>query len=108
MTDTEEPVPKLPRGKGIKLSGPEILRVVITAGLLVAIIVLARPCGEAVSKFMTRFDNNGSASAQMPKPDKVVPQQPTNGVLLRGDMTDEERQKAIERARAAAAGSGSN
>jgi hypothetical protein len=107
MADAEEPVPKLPRGKGIKLSGPEILRIVITAGMLVAIIVLARPCGEAVSKFMTRFDN-GSASQQMPKPDKVAPQQPVNGVMLRGDMTDEERQKAIERARAAAAGSGSN
>ena len=105
MADAEEPVPKLPRGKGIKLSGPEMVRIAITAGLLVAILVLAKPCGNAVSGFLQRFDN-GSASKQMPKPETVTA--PPKGVLLRGDMTDEERRKAIERARAAAAGSGSN
>jgi len=102
----EEQVPKLPRGRGMKLSGPEIVRICITAALLVAIIVLARPCGDAVSNFMMKFDK-GSASKQMPKPETVT--SPQQGVLLRGDMTDEERKAAIERARAAAAGSaGSN
>jgi hypothetical protein len=99
----DEEVPKLPRGKGLKLSGPEIVRICITGALLVAIIVLARPCGTAVSNFMMRFDNgSGSGSASAAK-------QP-RGELLRGDMTDEERKAAIERerARAAAAGSGSN
>ena len=91
----DEEVPKLPRGKGLKLSGPEIVRICITGALLVAIIVLAKPCGTAVSNFMMRFDN-GSAAKPLPK-----------GELLRGDMTDEERKAAIERARAAA-GSGSN
>jgi hypothetical protein len=101
----EEPVPKLPRGRGIKLSGPEIVRICITAALLVAIIVLAEPCGNAVSNFMMRFDN-GSASKKMPKPETVT--SPQQGVLLRGDMTDEERKAAIERARAAAGSAGSN
>ena len=91
----DDEVPKLPRGKGIRLSGPEIVRICITAALLVAIIVLAKPCGNAVGNFIQRFDNgSGSGSATVTKQPK--------GELLRGDMTDEERKAAIERARAAA------
>jgi hypothetical protein len=102
----DEEVPKLPRGRGLKLSGPEIFKILITVGMLVAIIVLAKPCSNAVSNFVMRFDNGSNAGSQMPKPEKLTP--PPKGVMLRGDMTDEERRQAIERARAAAAGSGSN
>lgn len=103
----EEPVPKLPRGRGLKLSGPEIFRIVMTAGMLIAIIALAGPCGRAVSTFVMRFDNGSSAGSAMPKPDNVTPQPTTKGVMLRGDMTEDERRQAIERARAESAGSGS-
>ena len=109
---SDEPVPRLPRGKGIKLSGPEMFRILLTAGMLVALLVLAKPCGDAVSGFVMRFDN-GSASKEMPKPGKVDPPPPARpeprGVLIRADMTDEEKRAAIEQARqeAKAAGSGS-
>lgn len=102
MSDEEE-VPKLPRGRGLKLSGPEIFRIVMFAAMLVAIIVLAGPCGRAVSGFVMRFENSGSGSAQ-----KVNTAPPPKGVMLRGDMTDDERKAAIERARSEASGSGSN
>ncbi|SRR5258706_9831045 len=100
-------VPRLPRGRGIKLSRPEMFRIAMTLGLLIALIVLAKPCSDAVSKFVMRFDNGSNQGSQMPKPDKLVPPPPTEGVLIRGDMSEDERKAAIERARAAAAGSGS-
>ena len=93
----EEPVPKLPRGRGIKLTGPEVVRVVMTLAMLVAIIVLAKPCGDAVSRFVMRFDNGSSAGSQMPKPNNVTAPEPPHGVMIRGDMTEEERKQAIER-----------
>ena len=100
MADEEE-VPKLPRGRGLKLSGPEIFRIVMFAAMLVAIIALAGPCGRAVSGFVMRFDNKGSGSAAA----KANPAPVPSGVMLRGDMTDEERKQAVEKARAEAAGS---
>src|SRR3954467_11991725 len=96
----EEEVPKLPRGRGLKLSGPEIFRIIMFAAMLVAIIALAGPCGRAVSGFVMRFDNNGSGSA-VQKPMTAPPK----GVMIRGDMTDDERKQAIERARSEASGS---
>ncbi len=101
----EEEVPKLPRGRGFKFSGPEIFRIVMTLGLLIAIIALAGPCSRAVSTFVMRFDNGSNAGSAMPKPDNVTPQPEVKGVMIRGDMTDEERRQAIEKARAEAAGS---
>lgn len=102
----DEPVPKLPRGRGIKLSSPEVFRILLTGGLLVAIIVLTHPCANAVSSFVTSFDNGsaGSAAAAMPKPDNVRPPEPddTTYVRLRPGMTDEQVKAAIDEARAKA------
>jgi hypothetical protein len=60
-----EPVPKLPRGRGLKFSGVELFRIAITLSLLVAIVVLTKPCSHAVSTFVMGFD--GSA-AKKPQP----------------------------------------
>ncbi|MGE5186873.1 MAG: hypothetical protein ACM31C_32705 [Acidobacteriota bacterium] len=117
----EDEIPKLPRGRGLKLSGPEIFRILLTFGMLVAILVLAKPCGDAVSKFVMHFDN-GSAASAMPsigssrersgagQVDKPAPA-PALGsdsqyVHLRPGMTDDEVKAAIEQAkRKQAAGS---
>lgn len=101
----DEPVPKLPYGRGFKWSWAQIIKIVMTAGMLVAILVLARPCSEAVSNFMMRFDNKGSAAKQMPKPNNVEKKEPQDYELIRGDMTEAEQRAAIERAKARAAGS---
>jgi hypothetical protein len=54
----DDPVQRLPRGKGLKLSGPDLFRIAITASMLVAVIALAKPCANAVSGFVTSFDQS--------------------------------------------------
>ena len=113
--DDGEPVPRLPRGRGLRLSVPELLRIAVLAILLVFLIVTQKPCASAVSRFVTSFGGQGSAAKAMPRPDNV--DVPGSGAgsgsglegyeRLRPGMTDDELKAAIERARARAAGSGS-
>ena len=113
--DDGEPVPRLPRGRGLRLSVPELLRIAVLAILLVFLIVTGRPCANAVSRFVTSFGDQGSAAKAMPRPDNVdVPGSAAGSgsglegyERLRPGMTDDEVKAAIERARARAAGSGS-
>ena len=87
------------------------MKIALTGALLVAVIALAHPCGDAVSHFVMHFDNgSGSASPaqQMPKPGKVdVPQHYEH---LTPSMTEDQTKAAVQREldRAKAAGSGSN
>ena len=103
-SDGDEPVPKIPYGRGLKLDKAMLFRIGGTLVLLVLIVVAARPCANATSKFVTDFDDKkGSASDTMPKPgnvDKLEPQYEVIGP----NMTDEERRAAIERAKARARG----
>jgi hypothetical protein len=62
--DDSEPVPKLPRGRGMRFSGVELFRIAITLALLVAVVVLTKPCSHAVSTFVMGFD--GSAKQKAP------------------------------------------
>ncbi|HEY1546209.1 MAG TPA: hypothetical protein VGG28_00245 [Kofleriaceae bacterium] len=65
MTDSgdSEPVPKLPRGRGLKFSGVELFRIAMTLGLLVALIVLTKPCSKAVGTFVMGFDGSAAKPA---------------------------------------------
>lgn len=106
-----EPVPKLPRNRGIRLTGPEMFRIVITGAMLVTVLILAKPCGNAVSNFVMGFEGKNKGSA-MPKPGNVdLPSLPGSAgdyVELHAGMTDEQVQQAIAQARAKhAAASGS-
>jgi hypothetical protein len=109
----DEDVVKLPRGKGFILSKGQLLKVVLTASLLVFLLVIQRPCSEGVSKFVTSFDDPGSAAAKMPKPGTVDPSSGSAAcnVMLTADMTEAEMKAAIEKAcpkaGSATAGSGS-
>ena len=118
----EEPVPRLPRGRGLRLSRPQLVRIAGTVVVLVFVIVMQRPCATAVSKFVTSFDDRGSAAAVLPRPGTVdLPAGSAAGSgsagsaaldldsyeRLRPGMTDAEIKAAIERARLKAAGSGS-
>ena len=102
-----DPVPRLPRTRGFKLSGPQLVRVGLTGGLLVLVIAIQRPCADSVSKLVTGLGDEGSATARMPKPGTV--DQPS-GVgsaadyeQLRPGMTEAEIKAAIERSKAKAA-----
>jgi hypothetical protein len=102
----EAPVPKLPRGRGIRLSGPQLMRIAGTAIALFVLLVMQKPCARAVSNFVASFDDrsgarqgaprsgsSASGSAAAPAPDYEH---------LRPGMTDEEIKATIERARAKA------
>jgi hypothetical protein len=109
MSADDEPVPRLPRTRGFKLSGPQLVRIGLTGALLALIIVSQRPCADAVSNFVTGFGDEGSGSATptMPRPGAV--DQPsgrgsaTDYEQLRPDMTEAEIKAAIERSKAKAA-----
>lgn len=119
--NAEDPVPRLPRGRGLRLSRPELFRVAGLALLLVFLLVTQRPCANAISRFVTGFGDQGSASATMPRPGTIdVPvAAPSTGAAgsaasptptdldryehLRPGMTDDEVKAVIERARAKAA-----
>lgn len=115
--DVDEPVPRLPRSLGFKLSTAAIVRILMTAALLVMLLVAQRPCADSVSEFVTDFDKVGSGAPagqpgdQMPKPGRidVAPTVETGSAgdyeTLRSDMTEEQLKAAIDRAKARAAGS---
>jgi hypothetical protein len=123
----EGDVPRLPRGRGLRFSGPQLVRIVGTLLLLVFLVVVQRPCANAVSSFVTGFDGRGSAAGAMPRPGTVdVPAGPA-GVSagsagsagaaasgsaglgldqyehLRPGMTEADVKAVIERARSKAA-----
>ena len=93
----DEPVQKLPRGRGMKFSGPELFRIGMTLVTLVGVVILARPCANSVSGFVMGMDGSGSAKT-MPKPGNV--DQPQQFEQLKPGMSDAEIKAAIERAKA--------
>jgi hypothetical protein len=98
---TDEPVPKLPRGRGMKFSGPEMFRIGLTLVTLIGVVVLMRPCANAVSGFVTSFDGSGSAKQQqMPKPGTVDMPRDEEYERLKPGMTPEQIKAAMERSKA--------
>ena len=88
-------VPRIPRGRGLRLTTAQVVQVVMVATALVAVILLQKPCARSVSRFVNSFD---PADAGVARTDAVVPE----GVILRGDMTPAELAAQIAKARAAA------
>lgn len=118
--DPDPPVPRLPRGRGLRLSRIELFRILGLTFVLVFLVVSQRPCANAVSRFVTSFDDPGSAAAPLPRPGAVdvpapsaAPGPGAGGDLdryehLRPGMTDAEIKAAIERARARAGSASGN
>jgi hypothetical protein len=95
-------VPRLPRGRGFKLSFGELLRIGLTAIMLIAVLVLAKPCADSVSNFVASFDPPDAQPAPKPKP--AIPPAPPGGyVHITSDMTPQQIEQAIGAARDAAA-----
>jgi hypothetical protein len=112
VSEDEDPVPKLPRGPLIRFAGPQVFRILMTIGMLIAVLVLARPCGNAMSNFIMGFDNTkGSGSgAGKHAPPAAQPQLPGSAgdyVELHPGMTDDEVRQAIEKAKDKAKHAGS-
>lgn len=116
MAGDDDDVPRLPRGRGLKLDFGQVMRIVFTAGMLVLVVVATKPCSHAVSQFINGFSGSGSgarvgsgASTAMPKPGNVdLPATAPGGsddityVELHPGMTDDEVRAAIAKARGSA------
>lgn len=98
----DDDVPRLPRGRGMALSFGQIVRIVMVATALIALIVLQKPCARSVSKLVTSFDNSDAGVRLIDGPGAAPPPVRLEGELLHGNMTPEEMQAAIERERARA------
>lgn len=96
----DEPVPRLPRGRGLSLSGPEILRILMFAALLVALVVLRKPCSDSAGKFIKAFEpppDAGPAQAA-PRGDTPLDEEALPGKYIRltPDMSEDEIRQKIE------------
>jgi hypothetical protein len=75
MNQGDDEVPKLPRGKGLTLSSGQMMRIGMTLVTLLAIVVLRRPCSDAVGRFVTTFGGptpNGTSAAPIAAPGSPV------------------------------------
>jgi hypothetical protein len=103
----DEPVPRLPRTRGFRLSSQQLVRVGLTGGLLVLVIAVQRPCADSVSKFVTGVGEEGAGPGRMPRPGAVDQPSERGSAAdyeqLRPDMTEAEIKAAIERSKAKAA-----
>ena len=84
-------VPRLPRGKGFKLSFGEIIRVGLTGTMLLAVLVLAKPCADSVGRFVANFDPPDAQPAAPPPSTKL----PAGYVHLGGNMSTQQIEQAV-------------
>nr|HEX4315462.1 hypothetical protein [Kofleriaceae bacterium] len=89
----EDQVPKIPFAKGMRLSVREMIRIVMVAAMLVVVVVMQKPCGDAVSRFVSGFDdpNADQPAVEMPKPDNLERIAPT--------ATPEQQKAAVDKAK---------
>lgn len=92
LHEDDEPVPRLPRGRGLKLSFPEIARILMIVAMLIAMMMLRRPCAENTGRFIESFEPPVDAGptrtpGQLP-PGRYVP--------LTGEMTEQELRDKLE------------
>lgn len=106
--DADDLAPKLPRGRGFRISKGHLFKITLTAGLLVMLIFIQRPCANAVSNFVTGFDGQGSGDkAKMPKPGTVDGSGAPKYETLKDNLTEDEWKAMVKRQGGQPAGSGS-
>ena len=92
MSTRDPDVPRLPRGRGISLSTPQIFKIIFLAALLVAVIVLTRPCAEAAGRFVGQFETPKDAGVKKQAPADDLPR---DGYQIKG-TTPEEIEKELK------------
>lgn len=104
----QEPVPRLPRSAGFRVSWPAVFRILMFAALLVGVIMLREPCASSVASFVGQFnsaDQDAGADASAATgagnhgdvaPDERLP--PGTYVHITGDMSEEEIANALRQA----------
>jgi hypothetical protein len=51
----DDPVPRLSRGRGLRMRTPDLVRIGMFATLLVCLIALGRPCADGMAGFVESF-----------------------------------------------------
>jgi hypothetical protein len=90
-----------------------MFRILLTGAMLVVVLILAKPCANAVSGFVMGMDKQGSGSAAkhagsgsaVAPSMSGLPGSAGDYVELHPGMTDDEVKQAIEKAKAKRAGS---
>lgn len=82
-------VPRLPRGRGVKVGPAHIFRILMVAGMLVMILVMRRPCADAIGNFVAQFDT----------PDAGVTEPKAKDPYAGKYMSEEEFRKTLDQAR---------
>ncbi len=77
----------------MRVTVPQLLRIVITGVMLIAVVVMTKPCADATGRFVAGFDPPDAAPPVKPLP--------PGSVHLTPEMSDAERAAAIAKARAA-------
>jgi hypothetical protein len=97
-------VPKLPRGRGLKYSRAELFRIALLVITLIGVVLMARPCANAMTDFVMGFEEQDS-STTMPRPGTVDRPEAQQFEQLSPDMSEDEIKAAIERSKARSGGS---
>jgi len=100
----DQPVPRLPRGRGWKLSTGDLMRIAMFATLLVAVLVLRKPCAENVGNFVQSFSPPTDAAPPPRTGPEIGPLPPGTYVHVTGQETEEELRAKIEAAEKQAGG----
>jgi hypothetical protein len=66
MRPGDDDVPRLPRGKGLRLRTADVARIAMVGLLLVCIVVLGRPCASGVAGFVDSFSPAPDAGPAAP------------------------------------------
>lgn len=85
-------MPRLPRGRGIRLSFAEIMRILMISAMLIGVLMLRRPCAENTGRFIESFDPPVDAG-----PARTPGQLPPGRYIrLSGEMTEQELRDKLE------------
>ncbi len=90
--DDSGPVPRLPRDKSLRLSFPEIIRILMIATMLVAVVVLRQPCADSVGRFIESFEPPPDAGAGSARPEFP----PGRYIPLPTDISEDELRRTLE------------
>lgn len=63
MSEPDDPVPRLSRGRGLRLRTPDLVRIGLVATLLVFVLVMGRPCADGMAGFVDSFSPPDAAPA---------------------------------------------
>lgn len=96
-------MPRLPRGRGIKLTGPEVFRILIFAAMLVGVLALRQPCSDGVASFMGQFEpldagmGDGGPPTTRPGP-RSFESDSVEYIRITGDMSEQEIKQKLDQA----------